>query len=167
MKYPDILTSLSGEKIRDRFLWENFRRYEIAALFGDYVYGNCPVERPDGISFKVTKSISGFHGQKITYNEITASFPDYSFKIMSFIPQAEQKVPAFVYLMIEAQEKRSDLFKEPQSDFLPVLDIAGRGYAVFVLPSSGIYPDWENKADYRKGVFSVLSPDREKRRSND
>ena len=167
MNYPDILTSLSGKKINSRFLWENFRRGEIAGLFGDYVYGKCPAGKPDGISFKVTKVIGGFHGHKITYNEITAGFSDYSFKIMGFVPEKKHKVPAFVYLMIEAQEKRSDLLEEPQSDFLPVLDIAERGYAVFVLPSSGIYPDWENKADYRKGVFGVLSPDREKRRSND
>ena len=108
MNYPDILTSLSGEKINSRFLWENFRRGEIAGLFGDYVYGKCPAGKPDGISFKVTKVIGGFHGHKITYNEITAGFSDYSFKIMGFVPEKkhmrnrkkDRKIPDYIILNI-------------------------------------------------------------------
>ena len=167
MNYPENLISISGEKIKNREDWEKFRSDEIRGLFTEYVYGRCPVDRPNDITFSVTDKIESFFGRNIMYNEITISFSGYSFKVKGFIPVSNKKVPAFVYIMHEFQEEKFDMINEPNNKNIPVFDITERGYAVFIMPTSGIYPDWGKRADYRDGVFRVLSPDREARRDDD
>lgn len=167
MKNEQILLSVSGEKILDRDSWEKYRRREILDLFQGYVYGRRPVDRPDGLTFEVAETVENFAGLPVTYQQIAVCFSGYSFRVQGFVPQSAKPVPAFVYIMIERQENHSDLMKQPDNTFLPIPEITARGYAVFVLPTSGIYPDWEHRADYRSGVFAVLGPDREKRRGDD
>ena len=53
-KIPEILTSISGEKIDSVEKWENFRREEIIHLFEEYMYGVRDIERPDDLVFKMT-----------------------------------------------------------------------------------------------------------------
>ena len=69
--------------------------------------------------------------------------------------------------MPEYEEESTDFDQEPNGTYVPVLDITSRGYAVFVLCFSTIYPDCDHKADYEAGIFTVLSPDRAKRKDSD
>ena len=52
-KIPEILTTISGEKIDNAIDWENFRRREILNLFEEYVYGVRDIERPENLYFEV------------------------------------------------------------------------------------------------------------------
>ena len=72
MKIPELLTTISGEKITDKEGWENFRRPEIMNLMSEYIYGVRPVERPDDLHFKTVRKEDGF-GEKNILFEKTAT----------------------------------------------------------------------------------------------
>jgi len=162
---PILMKSICGETITDRKSWETFRREEILQLFQHYVYGERPVERPDDLSFQTETVSEDFHG--LIYKRITVGFGGYSFPVQAFFPKANHPVPAFVYVMHEYEEERSNLETEPNCTYVPVLDITSRGYAVFVIYLSTIYPDCDHKANYEAGIFTVFSPDRAKRKDSD
>ena len=162
---PALMRSLCGEPIADRQAWEAYRKEEIVHLFEHYVYGERPVERPDDLAFRVETVSRDFHG--LIYKKVEVSFGGYSFPVKAFLPRADHPVPAFVYVMHEHEENRSDLDKEPNCPYVPVLDITDRGYGVFVVYLSTIYPDCDHKANYEAGIFTVLSPDRAKRKPSD
>ena len=162
---PILMKTLSGEMITDKQSWESFRKDEILHLFQHYVYGERPVERPEDLSFHVEAVNEDFHG--IIYKKITVSFRGYSFPVRAFLPKADHPVPAFVYGMHEYEEERSNLDKDLDCTYVPVIDITSRGYAVFVIYFSTIYPDCDHHADYQAGIFTVLSPDRARRKESD
>lgn len=162
---PILMKSLCGEMITSKEAWEQYRREEILHLLAHYEYGERPVERPDDLAFQTETVSEDFHG--LIYKRITASFSGYSFPVQAFIPKSDKPVPAFVYVMHEYEEERSDLEKEPNCTYVPVLDITSRGYAVFVIYLSTIYPDCDHKANYEAGIFTVFSPDRAKRKPSD
>ena len=166
MVFPDLFTSISGEKIDTAEKWESFRREEIRALFTEHVYGRAPIGRPIDLSFEVRKN-EGYAGRAVVMKEIIISFSGYSFKVLGFVPSVGKKVPAFVYIMHEFEEKNCDLKNDPECEYVPVLDITARGYAVFVMYTSGICPDFDSNSDYREGVYRVLGPAREARRGDD
>ena len=162
---PILMKTLSGETIVDKQSWEAFRKEEILHLFQHYVYGERPVERPEDLAFEVKTVSEDFHG--LIYKIVNISFGGYSFPVKTFIPKRDQAVPAFVYVMSEYEEKGTDFDKNPNSTWVPVLDITSKGYAVFVISLSTVYPDCDHKANYEAGIFTVLSPDRAKRKNSD
>lgn len=162
---PVLMKSICGEMITGKEAWESYRKEEILHLFQHYVYGERPVERPDDLAFQAETVSEDFHG--LIYKRITVGFSGYSFPVQAFIPKSDKPVPAFVYVMHEYEEERSDLEKDPNCTYIPVLDITARGYAVFVIYLSTIYPDCDHKANYEAGIFTVFSPDRAKRKPSD
>ncbi len=163
---PQLLKSLSGEDIKTVKDWEDFRRPEIMNLLSEYIYGVRPVERPVNMKFEVVEEKNSFNGHKIDFKKISISFLNYSFNVYGYLPQnIDGKIPAFVYLMHEYQEDRFDLENGIECPYIDFDEIAKRGYAIYVMPASGIYPDWEHKADYKKGVFSAF-PGYEERKDN-
>lgn len=162
---PVLMRTICGEQVTDKETWENYRREEILHLFEHYVYGQRPVERPDDLTFRTETVSEDFYG--LIYRKITVSFGGYSFPVLSFLPKADHPVPAFVYVMHEYEEERSDFEKDPNCTYVPVLDITARGYGVFVVFLSNIYPDCDHKANYEAGIFTVFSPDRAKRQDSD
>lgn len=167
MKNTDILTSVSGERIASRELWEGYRRPEILSLFREYVYGRRAVERPDEMRFTVSRRQDGYAGLPVSYERLTIRIGDYAFDVHGYIPDTQEAVPAFVYVMHEYQENNSDFAHMEDNRFVPVGEITARGYAVFIMPTRGIYPDWEHKDQYRSGVFSAFGPAPEKRTGAD
>jgi hypothetical protein len=72
--------------------------------------------------------------------------------------------------MHKYQEEQFDLSKNPNlskescPEYLPLVDILRRGYAVAVMPTERIAPDcddasFDRDVEYRKGVFKVFTPD--------
>lgn len=167
MKNTALLTSISGEPVRTREQWEQFRRPEILTLFREYVYGRRAVERPDGMTFAVSQRVEGYDGQPIVYEKLTIRIGAYAFDVHGYLPEQAQSIPAFVYVMHEFQEKNSDFAHMAENSFVPVGQITARGYGVFILPTSGIYPDWEHKDHYRSGVFAAFGPAPDKRTGSD
>lgn len=163
---PNLLVSVSGEKIDSVEKWEKFRRPEIISLFENFVYGVRPVDRPRDLSFEIVKKVENFRENGIEYNKINISFHGYSFPVHGYIPMNKSgKVPAFVYVMHEFQESKCDLENSIECENVDIRLIIARGYAVFILPTSGIAPDWPNHTDYTTGVYTVFES-REDRKPN-
>ncbi len=168
MARPEILKTLSGEKVYSVDVWENFRRGEIKDLFETYVYGRRPVERPDGLSFEITEEIENYSGLNAVMRRIKVNATaDYSFDVIGIYPVSEKAVPAFVYIMHEYQFERLKLEDKFESPNIPLEYLIQKGYAIFIMPTIGVYPDFFHKSDYRDGVFRAFSPDREKRAPHD
>lgn len=156
---PALLKTLSGETVTTAEQWETFRRPEIMALFSNFVYGVRPVERPADLHFKVIKEQPDFGGQPITYRQIQVCFQGYTFTVHGYLPQGvSENIPSFVYAMHEYQEARSRLEETIENPFIDFAQICRRGYGIFVMPTSGLYPDWEHKANYNQGVCPVFTP---------
>ena len=52
MSIPDLLTSLSGNKITTKEQWELFRREECMTLLANYAYGIPPINAPEDVKFE-------------------------------------------------------------------------------------------------------------------
>ena len=162
---PKLMTSISGQKIDTVEKWEKFRRPEILNLFSEYVYGVRPKESVPDIKFNVIFE-KRFEREGILLQKVEISFMDYSFCVYGYMPcYTEGKIPAFINIMHEAYEKQCDLYSI-DCKFVPIKKIIDSGYAVFIMPTSGIYPDWEARAEYLKGIFPVFTPDANERRDD-
>lgn len=166
-KIPELMKTISGETVRSREQWEAFRKPEILSLFENFVYGVRPVEKPDGLEFKVVKEEKGFDGSQITHQEIQITIHGYTFCVHGYLPENRQEnIPSFVYVMHEYEEERCDITSSLICEYVDFPEICRRGYAIFVMHTSQIAPDWEHKANYSKGVFQVFTPDPADRKSN-
>lgn len=166
-KIPELLTSLSGEKIESIEAWEKFRRPEIMNLMSEYIYGVRPVEKPKDLHFETVKKEEDFCEKGILHEKIKICFSDYSFNVYGYLPMGKsEKVPAFIYVMHEFEENKCDLDSNIECEYVNIREIIKRGYALFIMPTSGIAPDWEAKANYTKGVYPVFTPDVKDRKDN-
>ena len=157
MKIPELLTTISGERVTSLDVWKRFRREEILDLFCHHVYGRRDIERPDGERF-LTIDEKVVHGMR--KQEIKCTFNDYSFPFSLYLPAAKtEPCPAFVYVMHENLENDmtfdevGNMYSKKTASVLPLKSITDRGYAVAVMPTRDIYREWTEKAGYRHGVF--------------
>lgn len=161
---PKLLTSLSGEPITNSELWENFRREECFHLLEHYVYGERPAEKPDNITFNVKTVNEDLCGMLLRHVNICCD--GFTFKAHAFSPKDKTNVPVFVYCMHEAQQLKTDIDNEPNNLFVPIADIAKRGYGVIVYYANEIYPEHHYYPNHEKGIIKHYSPNREKRRDS-
>lgn len=166
-QYPEILKTANGAAVTTKEEWEGQRRSEILDLFQDHVYGRRPCEKPEGLHFSVGYQRQNYQGHRLIYKQLWAKFPGYAFRINAFIPYSDAPVPAFVYNMHDFQMEASHIVNDLNTSYVPILDIVGRGYAVFVTYNSEIYPDLEAQAKHDCGVFSQLGPKPAERKGND
>ncbi|MBQ9920745.1 MAG: acetylxylan esterase [Clostridia bacterium] len=162
----DPLISISGEKIETASDWEMFRREEIMVLLSNFVYGVRPMERPSDISFKVESITENYRGYPIVKKDITISFLGFSMLFYLFIPQnkySSQPVPLFLHVLNESSMIKYDPVNEVNSSFLPIADMAERGYGCAVMPTINVSPDWHHRPEFKKGVFRAVQPDYEAR----
>ncbi len=170
--YPSLLDTLGGYHIENTADWEALRRPELMALLENTIYGVRPAEAERNLhpTFKILCDETNFRGTPTHFVKVAITAGGYTFAVRGFLPEqasADHPVPAFVYVMHEYQEDQFDLEETPDCVNVPIQQINARGYAVFVMPTSQIYPDEEHKADYRAGVFAHFQPDRSLRRDND
>ncbi len=158
----DPLISISGEKIQNKEDWENFRREEIMVLLSNFIYGVRPMERPSDMVFNVDKIEEDFKGYPIVKKHITISFLGFSFVFYLFIPKEAYKmrpVPLFLHVLNESHMQRIDPVNNPDNNFLPITEMAKRGYGCAVLPTLNIAPDWTHNPDFKKGIFRAIQSD--------
>lgn len=157
-KIPELLTSLSGEKIDTVEKWEKFRRREILNLFEEYVYGVRDIERPENLRFEI-KHEDIFRGMR--RREIRASFDSFQFPFSLYLPLEQTKaLPAFVLVLHENMENHSYFNKKGnlifEDSLMPIKDITERGFAVAVMPTRDLYRDWMAHEHYQHGVLAAV-----------
>lgn len=158
----DPLISISGEKIDTAEKWEKFRREEIMVLLTNFIYGVRPMEKPADMTFSVDSITEGYMGYPIVKKDITISFNGFSMEFFMFLPQESYKkktVAGVLHVLNESSMLKHDPVGNPDNDFLPITKITGRGYACVVLPTYNVAPDFNDKPDYKKGIFRAISPD--------
>lgn len=159
-----ILRSLSGNMITNTEDWERFRRPELMALLETFAYGRRPYEKPDVLTFTETFSAPSYMGTDALYREVTVRVNDHRFPIYVFIPQsAPRPVPAFVCVMNELRGLKYNFRETLDYPHLPVRDIVARGYALAVMPTNAVSPDWMFYSEFKKGVFHAMEPDASRR----
>lgn len=165
---PELLVSLSGEKIDTKEKWEKFRRGEILSLLSEYIFGFRDIEKPENLYFKV-KGENIFKGMR--KKEIVGGFNDFSFPFDIYMPlKAERPLPTVLFIQTETPEKEY-LFNDegnmegPDNEVMrdgkcsvPVKKLTESGYAVAVMPTRHVYPDWTSKGEFKKGVFAAYTP---------
>lgn len=160
MKIPELLTTLSGERVSTVSDWEKFRKEEIAELFCDHVYGRRDIERPLNEEFIIEGESVVFGMRK---RDLRCSFDGYSFPFALYLPlNFDKKIPAFVYVMHENLEntlqfdENGNMISDKLESELPLKAVTDRGYAVAVMPTRDIYRDWKEHAEYKQGVFTAV-----------
>lgn len=157
---PDILTTISGQKITDKFQWRDYRREEILNLFCEYVYGVRDIERPENMKFTITEETLEYD---MRVKKIECSFDDFSFWFKLYLPKKQEKpLPAFVYVMHEnlqnnfVFDEKGNMSAKAFNSELPLKDITDRGFAIAVMPTRHIYYDWNAHAEFKKGIFAAV-----------
>lgn len=158
---PKLLCSLSGEKVGSKEAWESFRREECLALLSKYVYGVRPAGIPKKLEFSEECTEKALNS--IFFKKIKITVDGYSFPVRIFYPRSENPLPAVVYVMHTAQETSTDIENEPNNLYIPIEDIAKRGYAVCVFYFRDVYQDILRETDYENSMFKIYSKPRVER----
>jgi hypothetical protein len=101
---PPLLTTTTGDAVTTPAMWENRRRPELLALFGNLVYGHVPVpETPLETEYEVIETEKHFMGGRATRTKIEIRFANEAGKkkmtIAVFVPNdVEGPVPAVMQL---------------------------------------------------------------------
>ncbi len=169
MTLPALMTGLGGQPITTVADWEAYRRPELVHLLAEYIYGQRPTqaERNLHTTWKILDHQDNYLGHPVRYEKVAVTAGGYTFLTRSFFPMVDHPVPTFVYVMHEYQEDMYDFESSIECTHVPILDIISRGYGVSIMPTSGLYPDEDHKANYKAGVFAHFQPDRSLRRDND
>ncbi len=162
---PNIFTSLSGEKINSRMVWEDFRRDEIIALFEHFVYGERPKVVPDELAFETETVNEDLDGVLIRHIKITLD--GFSFTVNSYTPKDAKKVPVFITYTHETYDLKYDIEKDLNPDFMPIGDIVRRGYGVIIMKLCSVYPDRFYVYEHKTGIFTAYPKSDKNRRDSD
>ncbi len=161
MKIPELMKTISGVEITDREKWEVFRRPEIMNLMSEYIYGVRPIEKPDDLHFITVRKEEEFGGQNILFEKIKICFCENSFDVYAYLPQdRKEKAPAFLYIMHEFQEDQCNLEDNIKCESVNIREVTSRGFAIFIMPTRNIAPDWEHKANYKEGIYPLFETKR-------
>lgn len=148
---PDPLEMSDGTAVT-RETWPR-RRDEILELFREQMHGRAPVERPDGLSFRVLEEESNAVDGKATRKLVEISFDTphggrRSFRVQLYLPHAaKQPVPALVLLQFAGLTDRAT----------PL--VIERGWALAIIDRTLVAAD--DADTYRDGIINAFSGDGE------
>ena len=158
-KHLDLMTTISGEPINTVEEWAYFRRPEIISLFEMFVYGIRPCETPENLTFQQKFYAQNWMESGATFKEIDIGVNNHHFPVYIFVPEhVEGPAPAFTVIMGELRVLKYDFYKSLDYPHLPIRDIVKRGYAVAVMPTNAVSPDWWLSGEFKHGVFHAMQP---------
>ncbi len=188
---PEILLTMSGEKVADRFTWINKRRPEVLQLFQDYVYGNIPESKIDVSSRTVSHKEQALGGKAIRDEVVitlSAGEKKVELNLLIYLPaDADGPVPIFMGLnfngnhtvspetdiqmssswmrnnqKIGITDHRSNNGTRGASESRwQVTKIIDRNYGLATLYYGDIDPDFHD--GFKNGVHGLLAQENEKR----
>lgn len=162
----DPLISISGEKIETVADWETFRREEIMVLLSNFIYGVRPMERPEQMTFSVDSITRNYLGYPLVRKQVSIRFLGYTLPFDLFLPeQTYQKkpVPLFLHVMNENSMRKYLPVENPDNEFLPIVQLAERGYGCAAMSTLAVAPDWNHFPEFKKGVFRAVQPNADQR----
>ena len=143
---PDLMTSLSGEKITDLDGFKA-RREELKKILQEKEYGYIPA-KPEKMTVDTNEKFPNFAAGKakrleLTFN-VTVNGETRSFPAVSVIPNTEGPHPAFVFMNFTA---------EVPDKYLPSEELVDAGFAVFSFHYSSATTD---NGDFTTGVAPLF-----------
>lgn len=137
-KLPELLKMLDGAKVSNAKIWTDKRRPEILELFKKEMYGRAPLERPDGMSFKVfdrdAKALEGRATRKQVRINFTGKKEGPGLDLLIYLPnKAKRPVPTFLVIEFQGNHK---LHKDPAIRVNYAYE-RGRGKAIAKKPERG------------------------------
>jgi hypothetical protein len=155
---PDALLTTGGQRVETKEQWQQTRRPETLDLFAKHVYGR--TIKPLKVSFEVLstdeKALDGAATrQRVKITAADEQGKSYSFEAALLTPnKAKGPVPAFVLINNRGVDA-ADPNLEAKSEFWPVDEIIGRGYATAVFRTNDVDPDKKEEAARADGVRGV------------
>lgn len=157
---PELLRCIGGKEIKTAEEWEEFRRPELLRLFEEWVYGRCPVEKPEDLTFSLLSEEKNAVKGLAVCRKAELRFAGYSFPVRLYLPKnRETPLPAFVYPMLQGQSEKYDLETETNPLILPLEEIMDRGYAVAVYEVKDVDPDYDDQ--FQNGVHGAFPMERQ------
>jgi len=157
----DPLVSISGEKIDTVEDWEMYRRDEIMVLLSNFIYGVRPLEQPEQMTFSVDSVTRNYLGYPLVRKCVSISFLGFTMSFDLFLPEATYKkkpVPLILHILNENSMRKHLPVENPDNDFLPITQLAERGYGCAVMATLAVAPDWNHFPEFKKGVFRAVQP---------
>jgi pimeloyl-ACP methyl ester carboxylesterase len=157
---PEVLKTISGERVTSSKQWMQKRRGEILELFRTYVYGRAPINRPQGLNFTVMKidpkAMNGQATLKQVVIELIGPGGTGKVNLVLFVPNKRKKAaPAFL-LICNRSTDNIDPIREKKSEFWPAEEIIARGYAAAAYFVGDIDPDTND--GFKNGVHGIYGP---------
>jgi len=154
---PDVMTSVRGEKIQTSGQWLGVRRPEVLELFREHVYGRL-AGRPDELKFELMEEdIEAMGGEAILRRVAVQSRVggrDHVFELIIFIPKVRTE-PVPLFLLINNRDRDNiDYTRGTKSDFWPVEEVIGRGYAIAAFQHNELAPDFADT--FTQGVIDLF-----------
>lgn len=157
---PDVLTSLSGQKVSGVKFWEKMRRPEVLGMFEEHVYGKMP-KGFERIKFKVNRESTNAMEGRATLKEVDVVIfnrgDSVVISMVLFLPNnLRGRAPAF--LLINNRSKRNmDPSRTVRTAFWPAELAIDSGYAVAAFHVADAAPDRKDR--YQDGVLKRLYPE--------
>lgn len=166
---PDPLQLSSGQKVSSTTIWEQTRRPELLELFKEHVYGHNPVDRPQDLQFKITKTDKQAMNGKATLKQVQVSFSGPGGKgnmnLVIFIPNHRIKpAPGFVLILHRSAEENYDPTRTKKTSIWPAELLIERGYAAIGYAAEDI--DLNKKNGFDNGVHKIYDPQNQERPAN-
>ena len=142
---PDPLVMLNGQRVVDTGVWKTKRRPEILRMFEENVYGNAPVNRPEGMHWETTaedrNALNGSAVEKkvMLYFSKENSWPKLEIDII--LPNLGKPVPV---LMASTWVPDAKL-------------VVNKGFGLVTFDAREIEPDDKDSA-YTKGIRKFFDP---------
>ncbi len=154
---PDVLSDVSGKKIKSVGKWTKKRRPEILEMFRTNVYGRIP-EALYTKSFSMVNMDEDAMGGEATLKQvdikITAGEESLVIHLTLFLPNAASG-PVPVFLLIDNRgPENTDPTRKVKSEFWPAEEIIARGYGIAVFSNADV--DTDNYDEFKNGIHGML-----------
>ena len=160
---PELMRTVDGRPVKDLTTWETTRRREIKSFFLKEIYGCRPAERPARLSFAAAEPDKVMMDGKAVRKRIRCTYRgpygESGFTFTAFVPRQEKPAPAFLLICNRALAQYADPYRTTESEFFPVGEIVGRGYAAIVFKNTEFGLDGDEYRPKLRADGSAEIPD--------
>lgn len=154
---PDLLITLSGEKVGNARSWHQLRRPEILELFRENVFGRVsetPYQKNSTVVNVDKHAMNGAATLKEIDISITRDEQSLVIRLILFTPNnAKKPVPTFLLINNRGPEN-TDPMRVEKSQFWPAEEVIARGYGIAAFHNADV--DQDKFDEFQGGIHEML-----------
>jgi dienelactone hydrolase len=154
---PDPLLTAEGKRVASAADWPA-RRAELVELFRHHVYGRAPVERPEGMTIRVSDSAIGVMDGAADRRQLHLAWKgpggEGGMNVVLFVPTKHERPVGCFLLICNRPPDNIDPTRAKKSPFWPAEQLIARGYAIAAFYNAEIDPDQDD--GFKNGVHGVF-----------